>query len=287
MTRFFSSTCAVSCRMLSRRSSRSRWNSSWRSSTSCFAAWYLPHSFWSFAVFASASSCLLWYVSSVSSCLLSRSSMRLRFSASTRRFSASSAAFRSISFFCSSVRSWRLPCSSLLSIVFSFFSSCIFFSRSSWTALKCFSSSSCWDCMAAAMRSFSSLVRSFSAIIFSSSAFASASAALRMASLSCSERLGPASFIFLDSSLLTCALIASICMSSGSCSTSTSFSIIFTSPAGTSLPPPSASAAFRRAISSWNSRSIASFGSSLIFGLFLMFLARFAYRSVLSVSSKL
>ena len=33
---------------------------------------------------------------------------------------------------------------------------------------------------------------------------------------------------------------------------------------------------FNGTISSWNSRSIASLGSSLIFGLFLMFLARLA-----------
>ena len=39
---------------------------------------------------------------------------------------------------------------------------------------------------------------------------------------------------------------------------------------------PIASCALRRWTSSWNSRSIASFGSSLIFGLFLMFFARFA-----------
>ncbi len=44
----------------------------------------------------------------------------------------------------------------------------------------------------------------------------------------------------------------------------------------TSSPPAAASSAFSRAISSWNSRSIASFGSSLIFGLFLMFFARLA-----------
>ena len=41
------------------------------------------------------------------------------------------------------------------------------------------------------------------------------------------------------------------------------------------------SAAFSRAISSWNSRSSASLGSSLIFGLFLMFFALFAYLSKL------
>jgi hypothetical protein len=34
---------------------------------------------------------------------------------------------------------------------------------------------------------------------------------------------------------------------------------------------------YKSTIYSWNSRSIASFGSSLIFGLFLMFFARFAY----------
>ena len=34
---------------------------------------------------------------------------------------------------------------------------------------------------------------------------------------------------------------------------------------------------FKRIISSWNSLNSASFGSSLIFGLFLMFFARFAY----------
>ncbi|KAG5457043.1 MAG: hypothetical protein BJ554DRAFT_3052 [Olpidium bornovanus] len=41
-----------------------------------------------------------------------------------------------------------------------------------------------------------------------------------------------------------------------------------------------------RLISSWYSLSIASLGSSLILGLFLMFLARFAYRRELSVSSR-
>ena len=41
--------------------------------------------------------------------------------------------------------------------------------------------------------------------------------------------------------------------------------------------PRTSSMAFSLAISSWNSRSIASLGSSLMRGLFLMFLARLAY----------
>ena len=50
-------------------------------------------------------------------------------------------------------------------------------------------------------------------------------------------------------------------------------------------PPPFCSkAAFSRAISSWNSRSSASLGSSLIFGLFFMFFARLAYLSTCPVS---
>eukprot|EP00955_Chlamydomonas_euryale_P043650 352664-Chlamydomonas_euryale.AAC.7 len=55
-------------------------------------------------------------------------------------------------------------------------------------------------------------------------------------------------------------------------------------PSPSMMPSPS-SCALRRAISSWNSRSIASLGSSFTRGLFLMFFARLAYRSVDSVSS--
>ena len=57
-------------------------------------------------------------------------------------------------------------------------------------------------------------------------------------------------------------------------------STVEAAPPGEPRPPPPppfpSSCAFNLAISSWNSRSIASFGSSLIFGLFLMFFARLA-----------
>ena len=53
------------------------------------------------------------------------------------------------------------------------------------------------------------------------------------------------------------------------------------------LAAASASISFSLEISSLYSRSMASFGSSLIFGLFLMFFALLAYLSVDMVSSKL
>eukprot|EP00982_Pelagococcus_subviridis_P014982 31371-Pelagococcus_subviridis.AAC.1 len=97
----------------------------------------------------------------------------------------------------------------------------------------------------------------------------------------------------------TCLLMISSWSASGSTSTTTVFSTISSSPlssrsscaasprADAPAPAPPPSCAFRRAISSWNSRNIASFGSSLMRGLFLMFFALFAYRNVLIVSSKL
>mmetsp|Transcript_21409 Transcript_21409/g.73772 ORF Transcript_21409/g.73772 Transcript_21409/m.73772 type:complete len:204 (-) Transcript_21409:112-723(-) len=64
-------------------------------------------------------------------------------------------------------------------------------------------------------------------------------------------------------------------------STSTKLPLSDVPPPNDSLPSPGrgdapVSCALSRAISSVNSRSMASFGSSLIFGLFLMFFARFA-----------
>ena len=52
------------------------------------------------------------------------------------------------------------------------------------------------------------------------------------------------------------------------------------SPSVLPLPQHTSSMALSLAISSWNSRSIASLGSSLMRGLFLMFLARLAYLGV-------
>mmetsp|Transcript_5587 Transcript_5587/g.10538 ORF Transcript_5587/g.10538 Transcript_5587/m.10538 type:complete len:227 (+) Transcript_5587:1127-1807(+) len=221
----------------------------------------------------------------------SSSSIRARVS---RSFSAASC--RSFSSFscclsCSSNCSskFSLPCSTLDCMAASLFMSSSCFCCSSACACFALASSALRSCIS---RSYLPFSRS-SFIFCSCSFFSFFSTAASTSSLACvtSEACNSAR---------TCASISTRTFSFTACilasdtsSTSTSFSTTFFlrgagAPPGPGMySPPLSMAAFRRAISSWNSRSMASLGSSLILGLFLMFLARFAYRSVLMVSSKL
>mmetsp|Transcript_25765 Transcript_25765/g.48490 ORF Transcript_25765/g.48490 Transcript_25765/m.48490 type:complete len:298 (+) Transcript_25765:630-1523(+) len=260
ITSSFSFTWRVRSRMVSSMPSLSSWNSSVRSLISLLALWNLLHSFFSFLVLASTSSCKLpnfsssskfcssWSAicranasslfflsaSSCSACLSSASCFAALLAISPPTMSFSSIA---LSLFCSESLWFSMSMRALLS--FSSFSLNAWRSSSVWF---CWSSSACMSCCALAFMS------AFSLSIFSC--------------------------ISLIASSLTPPLMAEM---STSCPSS-----MTVPPSPPSMPM---SWAFNLEISSWYSLSIASFGSSLILGLFLMFLALLAYLKVLIVSS--
>mmetsp|Transcript_41033 Transcript_41033/g.97495 ORF Transcript_41033/g.97495 Transcript_41033/m.97495 type:complete len:416 (+) Transcript_41033:320-1567(+) len=289
ITRVFRAICCVSIRSESIMSSRSRWISWLMSSTSCFTCRYLAHSFFSLAPFWSASCCIVLYVSSLASCssssLARRSwSERARacLSSSSRLFFSTSSAVSSTTPFrptpfCSPMRIFDCMASSFFWSAS--FCSAAFLACSAAAALS--SSFVCASVMsfAASRRAFS-----FSASSFWSSSFACFSASSRIRASSSSSRFSAEMFALSSASISR--FMDSISLSSIGFSFSTTFSTMRSSSVGSPPSEPAcSSSALRRLISSWNSRSMASLGSSLMRGLFLMFFARLAYRSVLRVSS--
>mmetsp|Transcript_20875 Transcript_20875/g.58132 ORF Transcript_20875/g.58132 Transcript_20875/m.58132 type:complete len:285 (+) Transcript_20875:1125-1979(+) len=281
-------SCIWSCsmRMLSSRSSFSRWNSLYMSSTSALTSWYFFHSFFSFLVFCSASSCRFMYLSSAASCASSISAMRRIFSSSCCRLlsSSSSRFFSSASFL--RVTSARPPRASpfkiLPSIAFNFLAKASFSNRI-FSASSCFRTASSW--ILACLR-----------FIFSASdACFWRSSSMRMASSLALIAASSLSFAICSSLMPTmpcfCASSARICVSISARIFSRVWGsmdlwtvgfpsgVVPNAPAAAAAskePPSPSSNCFKRLISSWNSRSIASFGSSLMRGLFLIFLARLA-----------
>mmetsp|Transcript_66424 Transcript_66424/g.194828 ORF Transcript_66424/g.194828 Transcript_66424/m.194828 type:complete len:347 (-) Transcript_66424:1134-2174(-) len=253
-------------------SSRSPWLNCWMSTISCCAFWYLSQSFWSLAVsLATCSSCDAHFSSSSRfSCLWTSSIL----------FSSSSFACCFMSRFC-----------------------CLFSSASCSMAfsMTCFPttilpSMSMSLCCSSLLRSASSWLAACSLSICSRSLALSPSAMSRWAATSarfCSAMRRKCSF-----SCRSCASMAAFSSGEAPCSTTTSLSMILSTifslystcfstrtpgaakpgmrlpSASTPSPPLVVSSALSRMISSWNSRIMASFGSSLIFGLFLMLLAR-------------
>mmetsp|Transcript_3721 Transcript_3721/g.13721 ORF Transcript_3721/g.13721 Transcript_3721/m.13721 type:complete len:275 (-) Transcript_3721:1072-1896(-) len=274
MMRFLSFSSRCISRMVSSMSSRSAWNSLCRSPISCLAACSLFQHFLSLRVLASTSSAMLAYCSSImmfassSSCLCSSS---MRRASSFSRSSFACAARSSASCRCALLRT-SPPISSFSCICFSFWLSAIFSRAIASRSICCARSSS-------------------ASFFFSSSVTA-------LAASSC-DRSSSARFCRLSRSAAALSS-SSFIFSSLSPSFTTTFSTIFSTtlvppgppapPIAPPAPPPPLPAMslicrFSRSISSWNSRSIASFGSSLMRGLFLMFFARLAYRSVDTVSS--
>mmetsp|Transcript_21345 Transcript_21345/g.65132 ORF Transcript_21345/g.65132 Transcript_21345/m.65132 type:complete len:269 (-) Transcript_21345:1134-1940(-) len=256
MMRSLSRTCFVRSRMVSSMSSRSRWNSCSRSRISDVAAWYLAHSFLSLRVLTSTSS---WSEPNCSSSCIAASSLDASSRASSRscslRSSSSSWARRSAASCCRALSMILPPWMSFSSILASRF--CMFDFCAS-TSSRIFSS----------VASRSSSARRSASVLLCWFSISRMSSAARLRSCSFSRS----------------ALRRISATSSSVMPTLTIFSLMISraAPPDTMLPFASvtgsapASCALRRLISSWNSRSMASFGSSLIFGLFLMFLARFA-----------
>mmetsp|Transcript_12613 Transcript_12613/g.18383 ORF Transcript_12613/g.18383 Transcript_12613/m.18383 type:complete len:251 (-) Transcript_12613:981-1733(-) len=250
--------------MVSTMSSRSRWNSCWRSFTSEEAAWYLLQSFLSLAFLVSISS---W-------------SEEKRW---LSRRPSSSFSFRRLSRSISCLRRWSTSCWALMSSC-----SCLVACSIIWLPIT----------------KRSSMPFSFlsSLCCFSLARLCLDCCCLR-ASISCCFSLSASSFWASTLRISSSALLSSSSFSFSSCSSSclifsesSTYTVFSTTPAGPpiiwlaiegSIPPPpwSSSAAFSFWISSWYSLSSASLGSSLSFGLFWMLLALLAYLSVEMVSS--
>mmetsp|Transcript_40494 Transcript_40494/g.89987 ORF Transcript_40494/g.89987 Transcript_40494/m.89987 type:complete len:375 (+) Transcript_40494:647-1771(+) len=291
MTMSLSCIWSCSMRMLSSRSSFSRWNSLYMSSTSAFTSWNFLNSFFSFLVFCSASSALLLNFSSIISWFSSISTMRFCFSSSSFRLLSSSSSFLRSSFSFLRVTSTRPPLASpfriLLSMLFSFLA------RASFSA-RIFSASSAFldisSCILACLRcslAASSSARRLSSSRRAASCFALSSASARSVA-SCSSVSVPDPTLAAISALSWASISARIFSSiwgSRALGRCTTRSTTPSSPTLSPSPPSASSMALSLAISSWNSRSMASLGSSLIRGLFWMFLARLAYLRVLMVSS--
>mmetsp|Transcript_40809 Transcript_40809/g.107848 ORF Transcript_40809/g.107848 Transcript_40809/m.107848 type:complete len:346 (-) Transcript_40809:1049-2086(-) len=253
-------------------SSRSPWLNCWMSTISCCAFWYLSQSFWSLAVsLATCSSCDAHF---------SSSSMFSSLCCSSCRFSSSS--------FSCCFRSRRCCLFSSASCSMAFSMTCF-----PTTILPSISASLLWSSL---LRWASSMAAFCSLSICSRSRIFSPSAMSRWAATSarfCSAMRRKCSF-----SARSWASRAATSSGEAPCSTTTSRSTILSTifslystcfwiltPPGTrpgmispcsSSPssPLTTSSSLSRMISSWNSRIMASFGSSLIFGLFLMLLAR-------------
>mmetsp|Transcript_46801 Transcript_46801/g.142061 ORF Transcript_46801/g.142061 Transcript_46801/m.142061 type:complete len:271 (+) Transcript_46801:617-1429(+) len=270
MIKVFNFKVCRKSRIMDSMSSLSLWLKCWTSTISCCAFWYLSHNFCSLAVnFCTCSSCVAHFVSSSmfscrwsSSCLFSSASFSCCFL--NRFFSFLSS--------CSCSMAFSMTC--LPTTIFS----------SIFTSLLCIScfrtasafSSRFWASISAMSLLFSEPTSSVRAMI---SALRSSASRLR---LSFCSRSSASSRAF-SSSLAPPFIITSF---------STTFSTIFStysvffsirggrgpptppSPPCPPSPPFIMSSPLRRMISSWNSRIMASLGSSLIRGLFLMLFAR-------------
>mmetsp|Transcript_1366 Transcript_1366/g.3161 ORF Transcript_1366/g.3161 Transcript_1366/m.3161 type:complete len:325 (-) Transcript_1366:354-1328(-) len=267
----------VSCRIVSSMSLRSVPNSSCRSLASLSAAWYRPHSFLSFFVFTSTSSCREEKCSS--SCRFASS-----FSASSLASTASCTCLSR-----SSVSAWRRAAScfealeitsppfiSFSSMAFSCSASLRFWLKSSlrstasWSSAACSSARSLAVVLAWSISAFISCCACFISTSFSSSAFLRITAISSSVTPTRTSRNTSLSTIF--STISRCALV-----------------IITSLPSSPIITPlcVDSSWSLSALIWSWYSLNMASLGSSLILGLFLIFLARFAYLRVEIVSSKL
>mmetsp|Transcript_116 Transcript_116/g.172 ORF Transcript_116/g.172 Transcript_116/m.172 type:complete len:263 (-) Transcript_116:458-1246(-) len=261
-------------------SSRSAWNSSWMSCTSLVAVWYFVHNFFSLFVLSSTSSWSELYCSS-----------RRRRSSSFSASSCASSCSRSARSSRASLarRSWA-SCLAALSIISPPTISFCFI----WFILAtsaCFCASIFSRCSCSAFSRSSRALRSSAVFEWSSSSFFISSAAFFFrrcfsASASPRSRASSSSVAPLFTSRMTSfsTIFSMTCAPTGTCTSWPSMTIVLGTPPPPA-PPAASSCAFSRLISSWNSRSMASLGSSLILGLFLMFFARFAYLRVVTVSS--
>mmetsp|Transcript_53860 Transcript_53860/g.128761 ORF Transcript_53860/g.128761 Transcript_53860/m.128761 type:complete len:343 (+) Transcript_53860:458-1486(+) len=269
MIRDLSFSVCRSSRIMESMSSRSCWLKCWRSTISCCAFWYLSQSFCSFVV--SFWTCSSWEAHRSSSCMFS-----WRCCSSWRRSSSS----LSCCFF-SRLCCFLSSCSCLMACSITCLPWTIFISIC--CSLPCSSSLCCSSCIE--MFSCSS--------IWARSRNLSDSARSRWASTS---RRRASAFIWASwICWRCCSSMAATSSGLGPCSTITSFSTVLSTifstystcfstrtppgPMGTPFsstisPPDASSSALSLIISSWYSRIMASFGSSLIRGLFLMFLAR-------------
>mmetsp|Transcript_62294 Transcript_62294/g.135002 ORF Transcript_62294/g.135002 Transcript_62294/m.135002 type:complete len:271 (-) Transcript_62294:967-1779(-) len=263
---FFSLSSMFNSRMLKAISSRSRLNSSRKSYISWFTWFYLFHSFLSLFVLSLISSSWVLYCFSNYRCLVSLSSNSF-FKCSSFSLCFANSSYVCFNFFsaCSAFSMALVPFMTLFSMFLSFL-------NNSACSYRAFSSSSSFFLIFS-----SSLLFSSSAICFwDSICLRSRSAFIRISSFSLLS-WSSSSFIC---SLLTLGLVTKFWLWPPywflSCSRSS----------GLMLPPPIAANSARSFwISSWNSLNMASLGSSLILGLFLMFLALLAYLRVLMVSS--
>mmetsp|Transcript_30489 Transcript_30489/g.81314 ORF Transcript_30489/g.81314 Transcript_30489/m.81314 type:complete len:311 (+) Transcript_30489:72-1004(+) len=270
--------CLPCSRMMSSRSSFSAWNSRCRSLTSDRACSYLPHSFFSLRALACASSWMLAYFSSklAENSSFSRSWLLMRsFSASCS--SSSRCARSSSSAFSRAFSASACPTTSFSCMALSCAASRSRSLRSLVTASSRFRTSSSARCRSSS--------RMFSALAIS----ASWASSLRLCSSSCLSDMaltclaafpGPPAALDVFFPLRWSGPVAGEpgpSASSGPSSSSSSSSSCSSS-AGAGMVPAfcCSSMDLSRLISSWNSRSMASLGSSLILGLFLMFLARLA-----------
>mmetsp|Transcript_53311 Transcript_53311/g.161905 ORF Transcript_53311/g.161905 Transcript_53311/m.161905 type:complete len:279 (-) Transcript_53311:1051-1887(-) len=267
-------TSFLSSRMFSSMSSRSVWNSCCNSSISDCVCLCLFHNFSSFAVIFSTCSSVEAYVCSrvIFSDICCSSSSFIRCSSRLRSSTSICALLSSFSCCMAFSMTW-LPTSIFSSIIFSCCIICAWASCSSSFFLWRSSSSSSNRARSSSATSFMASIWACSSRQRCSSARRSASTLASMAARSwsvispCTTRSMTTSFSTTRSTSTTCVSTMTSC---SPCSP----------PApgarGTPPPPPAFSANFilSRVISSWNSRIIASFGSSLIFGLFLMLFAR-------------
>mmetsp|Transcript_17033 Transcript_17033/g.64474 ORF Transcript_17033/g.64474 Transcript_17033/m.64474 type:complete len:204 (-) Transcript_17033:1086-1697(-) len=201
-----------------------------------------------------------------------------RFASSISRASFSSCRVRSAS--SRSARRSSASCLAALSMMRPPISSFSCICASAAAILSRSASAAWWACNFSSS-SFRRISRSSSVRVFSERSFSRSAAAWRSSSSRSAAALASSSF---RSSSLMPMRRSITCGWPDAMGTATSFP----STVMVVVPAPllrASSSVRRRSISSWNSRSMASLGSSLILGLFLIRLARSAYRSVDSVSS--